>query len=135
MGYENQPIEDEGLDSATRTTWNPDLCFPGLPLLPANVSSVLQLARVLGITSASIAPHRLSSWRSRSRLLPTRPATKCSSVARPECQSLPHWCAYALREHDQGNNWFRQTDLDWCRAALRVRADRLDGFCLPVIIP
>lgn len=65
---------------------------------------------------------------------PTR--DECAPYVLTECrQELPFWCAYFLREHDRGNKWFRQYDLDWCRAALRVKADRLDGFCRAVIIP
>jgi len=49
----SSPIENEGLDSAMRTTWILDLRFPELPSLPANVRSVLPTAGVLGITGAN----------------------------------------------------------------------------------
>jgi hypothetical protein len=65
---------------------------------------------------------------------PTR--EECAAYALTTCRrGLPFWCAYALHEHDQGNNWFKQTDLDWCGAAVRVKADRLEAFCRAVIIP
>jgi hypothetical protein len=61
---------------------------------------------------------------------PTR--DDCWDSARTACQSLARWCAYALR--NQGTYQFKQTDLDWCRDALRVKAERLEGFCRAEII-
>jgi hypothetical protein len=61
---------------------------------------------------------------------PTR--EECSNEARQRCQSTWYWCEYALRE--QGRILFKQTDLDWCHDARRVKADRLEGFCRAEII-
>jgi hypothetical protein len=88
-------------------------------------------ASVWGYRVYCTAPTTLLAIPVEAETYPTR--DECSGIARTTCQGLSHWCVMALG--DQGNHLYRQTDLDWCRDALRVKADRLDGFCRAVIIP